>query len=227
LNLIQSCLIFLCCFKASGDPAWKSHWWQLYLHKSWIVAICWTRVAREDAWWPHCSQRYIFLILFFGVDDSETKSYFLKFRYEKINLDSVPLLLIKLVWKNLLPSLFHSLNLKTWSCFTKSKFVLVIDHPYHIFGLWFSKVKQTRDPFLQYLNFFNKSKKRWEQVFSNLNFINESGTESRFILPYLSFYKLLISVSGSWKWNRDLICFFPTKTLSTRLERSQDISYHI
>jgi hypothetical protein len=73
-------------------------------------------VAREDAWWPHCSQRYIFLILFFGVDDSETKSYFLKFRYEKINLDSVPLLLIKLVWKNLLPSLFHSLNLKTWSC---------------------------------------------------------------------------------------------------------------
>ena len=165
LNLKKSCLFFLCCFKASGDPAWKSHWWQLYLHKSWIVAICWTRLAREDAWWPHCSQRYIFLILFFGVDDSETKSYFLKFRYEKINLDSVPLLLIKLVWKNLLPSLFHSLNLKTWSCFTKSKFVLVIDHPYHIFGLWFSKVKQTRDPFLQYLNFFNKSKKRCDMFF--------------------------------------------------------------
>ena len=173
------------------------------------------------------------------------KKLLFKFRYEKINLDSVPLLLIKLVWKNLLPSLFHSLKLKTWSCswsiiqlyqqewkqikikFTKSKFVQVIDHLYHIFGLWFSKVKQTRDPFLQYLTFFNKSKKRWEQVFSNLNFFNESGTESRSILPYLSFYKLLISVSGSWKWNRDLICFFPTKTLSTRLERSQDISYHI
>ncbi len=93
------------------------------------------------------------------------KKLLFKFRYEKINLDSVPLLLIKLVWKNLLPSLFHSLNLKTWSCFTKSKFVLVIDHPYHIFGLWFSKVKQTRDPFLQYLNFFNKSKKRCDMFF--------------------------------------------------------------
>ena len=44
------------------------------------------------------------------------KKLLFKFRYEKINLDSVPLLLIKLVWKNLLPSLFYSLKLKTWSC---------------------------------------------------------------------------------------------------------------
>ena len=104
------------------------------------------KVGKGRCWWPHCSQRYIFFILF--------KSYFLKFRYEKINLDSVPLLLIKLVWKNLLPSLFHFLKLEIWSCswsimqlyqqewnkikiqFTKSKFVQVID-PYHIMSLVF------------------------------------------------------------------------------------------
>ena len=82
------------------------------------------------------------------------KKLLFKFRYEKINLDSVPLLLIKLVWKNLLPSLFHFLKLEIWSCswsimqlyqqewnkikiqFTKSKFVQVID-PYHIMSLVF------------------------------------------------------------------------------------------
>jgi hypothetical protein len=57
--------------------------------------------------------------------------------------------------------------------------------------LWFLKVKQRCDLFFPY--FINESEtEMWFLFLPYLNSNNESGTESRFILPYLNFYKSLI-----------------------------------
>jgi hypothetical protein len=58
----------------------------------------------------------------------------------------------------------------------------------HVSGFW----KLNRDVICFFHTLSMKVKQKCDSFFPYLNSINESGTESRFILPYLNFYKSLI-----------------------------------